>query len=345
MSEKKGWQAFKARLRTSMANVNMPVPFTPDLGAHAVELMSGKAPVVWIQGQNCTGCTCALIDSDEFDPADLGYDKISLRYQPDLMAASGNVATRSLSDVGEERPGRYILVVEGAIPTGEFASFCTLGLGTGEMSLFGNTVPNEKTIEEWVNELVPDAAAVVAVGNCASFGGMPMSISEVTGATPVPEVVRKIDPAKTIINITGCPPHPEWLIGTIEFALNWILGEADLPELDEMGRVKSFYTSTIHELCERLPAFKEKRFLEDWNDSTPDEDRCLLKLGCMGPKTQGDCPSRLWNEDVNWCIGANAPCHGCTDPEFFKKMRQPSGKKRGSAKEEPPKEESPKGEL
>jgi len=116
-------------------------------------------------------------------------------------------------------------------------------------------------------------------------------------------------------------------VGTVEKALLWILGEADLPELDEKGRVKEYYESTIHELCERLPAFKEKRFLEDWNDSVENEDRCLLKLGCMGPKTHGDCPKRLWCWQEIWCVGANAPCHGCAEPDFFDKLRHPAMKK------------------
>jgi hydrogenase small subunit len=321
-------RTFRERLKSTIAHISIPMPFAPDLGMQVVELMSGKAPVVWIQGLNCTGCTCSLLDSDEFLPGDLAYDKISLRYQPDIMGATGNVATESLQDVWEERPGRYILVVEGAIPTGDFAQFCTFGLGKGEKSLLGNIVPDEMTIDGWIKELVPDAAAVIAVGNCASFGGHPMTIADVTGATPVPEVVRKLDARKPIINITGCPPHPEWLVGTLEGVLEWVNGDANLPELDEMGRFKEFYTDTVHDLCERLGAFKEKRFLEDWNDTVEGEDRCLLKLGCMGPKTHGDCPTRLWNAQVNWCVGSNSPCRGCTDPDFFNKMRHPGASKK-----------------
>ena len=327
MSKQEKKRTFRERLRASIANINVPMPFGPDMGVQVIELMSGKAPVVWIQGQNCTGCTCSLLDSDEFLPGDLAFEKMSLRYQPTILAASGSVATASLSSVWEERPGAYVLVVEGAIPTGEFSQFCTFGIGKGEKVLMGNAVPDEVPITAWIQELAPDAAAVVAVGNCASFGGMPMSIAHLIGATPVPGLIAEVDPKKPVINITGCPPHPDWLVGTLEKVLLWVDGEDDLPELDERGRVKEYYSSTIHELCQRLPAFKEKRFLEDWNDTVEDEDRCLLKLGCMGPKTRGDCPSRLWNSQVDWCVSANSPCYGCTEPDFIEKMRHPSSKK------------------
>jgi hydrogenase small subunit len=193
-------QAFRERLKSTLSNMSFPMMLSPDLGVQVIELMSGKAPVVWIQGQNCTGCTCALLDSDHLNTEDLAFDKISLRYQPDIMAAAGNVATASLADVWEERPGTYVLVVEGAIPTGEFAEFCTFGLGRGEKSLMGNPVPDEVPIADWIKELVPDAAAVVAVGNCASYGGLPMLISEVTGATPVPELVHRLDARKPVIS-------------------------------------------------------------------------------------------------------------------------------------------------
>ncbi len=295
-----------------------------------MELMTGKAPLVWIQGFNCTGCTCALMDSEDFDPTDLAFGKVSLRYQPDLMMATGDVATSQLRDIPDERPGRYVLVVEGAVPTGNAAHFCTFGLSGDDKQLGGNTVAGDVPIQDWLGELVPDAAAVVAVGNCASFGGFPAIIADVTGATPVADVVREIDAGKPVISIPGCPPHPDWLVGTLESAILWITGEADSPELDELGRVKEYYSSTVHELCERLPAFKEKRFIEDWNDIREDEDRCLLKLGCRGPKTRGDCPARLGHTRPNWCVSANSPCQGCTEPDFVKKLPHPApGRKPG----------------
>ena len=310
----------KERLGSIIAHVRFPVRLAPDLGEHAIDLMSGKAPLVWIQGQNCTGCTCALMDSDYFNPVDLGYEKISLMYQPDLMAATGDMATDQLEQVEEASKGRYIIVVEGSIPVGEDSHFCTFGVGNGVKSLMGNQVPDEKPIQDWLKELVPDAAAVIAVGNCASYGGISRTIANITGATPVPDVIRELDPGKPVINIAGCPPHPDWIVGTIGRVLLWITGDRERPELDELGRVKKYYASTIHELCERLPSFKEKRFLEDWNDIRVDDDRCLLKFGCRGPKTHGDCPKRAWNSRTKWCVGANSPCNGCTEPGFIDRL-------------------------
>jgi hydrogenase small subunit len=295
----------------------------PHIFNHLEDLNRGRAPIIWIQGQNCTGCSVTLLNSDHFSPVDLGYHNLSLRYQPDVMAASGYLAEEAIEEAEKEKGPGYILVVEGSIPTGDFSRFCTFGLSGSTKELYGKSVSDDRTIEDWLVELVPKAAAIIAVGNCASFGGIPSTISDITGATPVAEVVARIDAQQSVLNVSGCPPHPDWIMGTIVDALLWKSGQKEAPQLDEHGRLAEFYSDKIHDNCERRPAFEQKKFLLDWNEDQSGEELCLLKMGCRGPKTRGDCPTRQWNSRVTWCVGENEPCQGCTGPDFHLKLPKP----------------------
>ena len=290
---------------------------------HLNEFMAGKAPAVWIQGQNCTGCSVTLMNSDHFNPGDLGFGKLSLRYQPDIMAASGYQATDVIEEIEKEWKGRYLVVLEGAIPTGDGEEFCTFGLTENTKQLMNRTVPCDRTIFDWLVELIPGAEAVLAVGNCAAFGGIPTMESKVTGATSATDVVEAIDSETPVINVTGCPPHPDWIMGTLVELLLWVDEHKEAPVLDDKKRLKKFYEGKVHDSCERRAAFEAKRFLKDWNDVRENEDRCLLMMGCKGPVTHADCPTRLWNYHTSWCVGVNAPCHGCAEPDFQNKLPHP----------------------
>ncbi|RJP35465.1 MAG: iron hydrogenase [Actinobacteria bacterium] len=314
---------FSQRAKLVASHLKLGHSLIPHIKKHLHKISQGKAPIIWLQGQNCTGCSVSLMNSEHFSPVDLGYEKLSLRYQPDIMSASGLQAEAAIEETESEKGMGYILVVEGSIPTGEFSRFCTFGLSGDNKDLSGRKVPDDKTIEDWLKELVPGAEAIIAVGNCAAFGGIPSLLSEVTGAISIGEVVAGIDAQQQVLNVSGCPPHPDWIVGTIIDVLLWKSGQKEAPELDEHNRLVEFYGDKIHDHCERKQAFEEKRFLLDWNDDGAQEAPCLLKLGCRGPRTHGDCPIRLWNLHVNWCVGANAPCQGCAEPGFHLKLPKP----------------------
>jgi NiFe hydrogenase small subunit HydA len=299
----------------------------PQLAKALQELAAGKPPIIWIQGQNCTGCSISFLNSNYPGVAELVLDKLSVRYQPNVMGGTGQTAVQAINDtVAAAKGGKgiYVLVVEGPIPTSENGEYCTFGL-TDKTKQLANTnvqVPGDKTIQEWMQELVPGAAAVIANGNCASFGGIPFDNASVTGATPVSQVVAKIDAKKPMVNVGGCPSHPDWFVGT---ALQALIALGVLPggtplNLNENKMSKTFFGQLIHENCERRAAFDAGLFLEDWNDQDPDMKLCMFKQGCKGPVTYADCPIRRWNSAVNWCVGANAPCHGCASPSFYKEL-------------------------
>lgn len=321
MGEEEDHQRRRAELIAG--HLSLPDDLLPHVHEHLDDLTAGAAPLIWIQGQNCTGCSVTLMNSDHFKPRDVFFGKLSWRYQPNVMCADGYLATDAIEKAEEEWSGKYLLVLEGTIPTGEGEGFCTFGLTDKTKRLMGKEVPGDRTAFDWLVELIPGAEAVLAVGNCASYGGIPMMESHVTGATPATEVVEAIDSGKPVINVAGCPPHPDWIMGTLIDLLLWVDEHKEPPALDEHLRLKRFYEGKVHDHCERRPSFEAKRFLKDWNDCRPDEDRCVLMMGCKGPVTHADCPTRRWNFATNWCVGVNAPCHGCTEPDFQDKLPHP----------------------
>jgi len=164
-----------------------------------------------------------------------------------------------------------------------------------------------------VTEMAQDALAVIAMGTCASFGGIPAAPPNPTGCVSVQKVLAAKGINKPLVNIPGCPPHPDWLFGTVESIIMFGLPGAE--DLDDFLRPKAYYGKLIHENCPRRASFDEGKFAKKLGD-----EGCLYELGCKGPITHADCPLRRWNSGTNWIIGAGAPCNGCTQPEFPNEM-------------------------
>ena len=280
----------------------------PEIARALEELSSGKPPVLWIQGQNCTGCSISFLNTNFPNVAELVLDKLSVRYHPNVMAAAGDLAFGVLEETAKELAGKYVLVVEGPVPTEEGGEFCTFGLEkeTKDFKAEDGTVyrrRKDKPMIAWMEELVPKAAAVVAIGNCAAFGGIPAANASVTGTKPVQEVVAGIDKNKAVVNVGGCPPHPDWIVwAVVQILLNKAV------TLDTFGRPTALYGKKIHDVCPRKGTGEVNQF----GLATG----CLKSLGCKGPNTKANCPTLKWHNGVNWCIGAGAPCMGCTEPTF-----------------------------
>lgn len=252
---------------------------------------AGQPPVVWLQGGACSGCSISLMDSVAPDIAAVLTGVVSLKFHQTLMAAAGDQAINMLTEVKREYRGKYVLVVEGAIPLGAGGKYATLG----------EKGAKETPFVQWVKEMAGDASAVLAVGSCAAFGGLPAAAPNPTQSQPVSKVISD----KPVINIPGCPPHPDWMLGTVVHLLKF-----GMPELDAHRRPKMFFGSCVHDLCGRRDSFDKGRFAAKLT-----ERGCLYKLGCKGPMAFADCPKRLFN-GTNWCVSANSPCIACVQPEF-----------------------------
>jgi len=141
----------------TLALLGLSQALTPRV-VKALEESLGKPAVVWLEGQDCAGCVESFLNSLEPPAASILLDTISLRYNETAMAASGHQAEEALTKTINE--GGHILVIEGAIPLAEDGLFCTIG---GE------------PFKDIVREAARNAAVIVCVGSCATYGGIPRS--------------------------------------------------------------------------------------------------------------------------------------------------------------------------
>lgn len=260
--------------------------------AIAEAVASKKRPsVIWLHFQECTGCTESMLRAEHPTLEKLILDVISLDYHETLFAAAGHQAEAARRQAMKDNKGKYLLVVEGAIPTKDKGIYCKVG---GQTAL------------DMVKECAADAAAVVAIGSCASWGGMPSTGPNPTGASSAAEVL-----GKKIVTIPGCPPNPYNFLSTVVHFLTF----GKLPELDDLGRPKFAYSRLIHENCERRPHFDAGRFAMEFGDAGHRQGFCLYKLGCKGPETYANCPAVLFGDvgNASWPVGTGHPCIGCTE--------------------------------
>lgn len=279
------------------ATAVMGLPFGLASKVAAAAQAPDRPPVIWLHFQECTGCSETLLRANHPTPATLLLDMISLDYHETLMAGSGHQAEKSLHDSMQANHGKYILIVEGAIPTKEHGIYCKVG---------------GKTALESLRSAAAGAAAIISIGTCASFGGIQAAAPNPTGAVGVRDIIKD----KPIINIPGCPPSPYNLLSTVLYYLTF----KKLPELDQMGRPKFAYGRRIHEHCERRPHFDAGRFAKAYGHTTHAEGYCLYKLGCKGPATYANCSVQRFNDVGVWPVSVGHPCIGCTEPDIMFNM-------------------------
>ena len=276
-----------------------------------VAMASPNGPtVIWVHGSGCSGCSISFLnrvpgDTDaalsipglsttELLTGTAANSAINLVYHATLMAAAGETAASALMAAAAN--GNYILVAEGGVSTAFGGACCSPWSHNGE----------EVTFQKAISDLAARAKSVVAVGTCASFGGVSAS-----GANE-PKVLglAKALPRTNVVNISGCPPHPDWIVWALAVLLGNNGAWPSSQGLDSHNRPLALYGKEIHANCPRN------------NANTPHastfgvDNQCLIKLGCNGPGTYSPCPSMRWNGGVNWCVDANANCLGCVEPTF-----------------------------
>lgn len=279
--------------RASAIGLGISQLYIPQIVEALEQAAAGRPKVIWLAGASCTGCIVSLANTAHPRIAEILLKIISLQYQSTLMAAAGKLAMDNLYKTAEEAKGKYFLLVEGSIPTKDNGIYCTIGEKDGR----------EITMLEAVKEFGAKSKAIIAVGVCASFGGIPSAKPDPTEAKSVKDILGGRVP---IINIPGCPSHPDWIVATIVHVLLY-----GLPALDGHGRPKIFFLDTVHEKCTYYSYFSEGQLATKFG-----EKGCLIQLGCKGPMTTSDCPLRRWNSGVNWCIGSDALCIGCCTTNF-----------------------------
>jgi quinone-reactive Ni/Fe-hydrogenase small subunit len=287
---------FMKWVSATTAMLMLPSFFEP-LVAEAAEVMN-RVPVIWLELQDCAGNTEALLRSDGPKIDEIILDIISLEFNETIMAAAGHQAEAQLHDAMETFKDKYLLFVEGAVPTGPGKEWCTIG-------------PGGETFEEHLLRVAKHAAAIVAVGTCATFGGVPAAAPNPTGAVGVMDLIK----GKPIIIIPACPANPANMVGVI---LHFVL-TGQIPELDSLLRPKFAFGYRIHDNCERRALFDAGELVEEWGDEGAKNNFCLYNEGGKGPMTFNNCSIIRYNESVNWPVGVGHGCIGCSEPDFWDK--------------------------
>jgi hydrogenase small subunit len=247
---------------------------------------ASSPPVIWLQGSACTGCSVSLLNAINPTIDQVLLNNISLKYHSTLMAAAGDMAVSAARTTAQA--GGHILVVEGAIPTANNGKYCYVWDENGA----------PVTMAQAVTSLASNASYLIAVGTCASFGGIP-AVNTNAGAKGLGAFL-----GRSVINLPGCPAHPDWVVGSIVKILS-----GTIPALDNYNRPLDYYpANVIHSRCPRNGMLQAGTYGQDY--------LCLMGLGCKVPLTHADCDQRMWNNGQNWCIGINAPCQGCVEPDF-----------------------------
>jgi hydrogenase small subunit len=275
------------------AAMALPARFTTRV-AQALAAVD-KPSIVWLEFQDCAGNTESFLRSRNPSVADLVLDLLSIDYHETIMAAAGEQAEAARD--AAVRKGGHLVVVEGSIPFGADGAYCTIG---GKSSI------------QLLREASRGAAAVVTVGTCASYGGIPAAVPNPTGAVGVSDVVKDVP----IVNLPGCPVNAENLTGTLVHHLTF----GSLPALDGQGRPLFAHGERIHDSCERRAHFDAGQFAEEFGDEGYRKGWCLYKLGCKGPSTFHNCGLVRWNGGTSWPIQAGHPCVGCSEPHFWDSM-------------------------
>lgn len=252
------------------------------------EKKAEKINAIWLEATGCSGNIISFINGENPGILSVLTKLISLKFNNTLMSSEGEKAFEQFLDTLKTE---FILLVDGAISTKD----------NGFYNIIANYKGKPITALEAVKMAGEKAKYVIAVGTCASYGGISAARPNPSESKSVKEVLNR-----EVIRIPGCPSHPDWVIGTLAHLVGF-----GIPELDEDGRPLLFYGVTIHDTCTRRGYFDKQLYAKKFGD-----EECMFKLGCRGPVTKTDCPRRKWNGYVNWPIGDNTTCIGCAQPHF-----------------------------
>ena len=256
---------------------------TAKVFASGAEKLLTTTRIVWIQAQSCTGDSVSLLNTADPEPVELLTRFISLVVHQTVGAAQGQTFMDLLDKAREQ--GDYILVVEGSLPL-SMPEACTIG---------------GRTVEELLVKLVPAAKAVVAVGTCAAFGGIPAAEGNPTGSGSVQDFMNKhqIPFKDKLINCPSCPTHPKCLVGTLAY-----VAAKGYPAVDpKLLTPTMFYGHSAHDECPRYHYYERKISPSTSGTRTA----ACSNWAAWDPSAIRECPHRQWNGGVNWCVRASAP--------------------------------------
>lgn len=267
------------------------------------------ATLLWLQGGACSGNTMSFLNAEEPSACDLVTDfGIEILWHPSLGLELGEQAQEIFWACAKGERPLDIFVFEGTVIMGPN--------GSGRMDMFA-----DRPMKDWVIDLASQASIVVALGDCACWGGIPAMAPNPSESTGLQYLKRArggfLGPDWTskaglpVINIPGCPTHPDWVTQILVAVAS---GRSADISLDDLQRPATFFKSFTQTGCTRVQFFEYKQSTMEFGQGT--RTGCLFyEYGCRGPMTHSPCNRILWNRQSSK-TRAGMPCTGCTEPEF-----------------------------
>jgi hydrogenase small subunit len=280
-----------------------------------------KVYVFWLAGMSCDGCTVAVTGATEPAVEDLitgsipGLPLVVLHhYVLQLEAGDHYMQTLELAEQGK-LDGPYVIVYEGSIADENLTAGCDPFSAEGALPLWAPSEERRRiATAEWVKRLAPGAAAMIAIGTCATWGGIPAAYGNVTGAMSVMDFLGKDYRSilgLPVVNIPGCSPVGDNFTDAVQSILLFLQGLGPLPEFDELGRPAWQFSDTVHRHCVRAGYYEEGTFAKHYGDK-----ECLVEIGCWGPVVNCNITETGAISHMGGCMNAGGPCIGCTMPGF-----------------------------
>ena len=285
--------------------------------------------ILWIiAGLGCDGDTISITAATQPSIEDVllgsipGLPKVHL-YNSDLAYETGSDFMKHYYDAEQGLIDPFVLVVEGSIPNESVHEPDGYWAAVGTDPATGQPI---KTTD-WIDRLAPKAAAVIAIGTCATYGGIHAMQGNPTGAMGLADHLGwdfKSTLGLPIINVPGCPVQPDNFMETVLYLLYQVAGLAPMIPLDDQLRPKWLFEKTVHEGCDRAGYYEQGDFA-----TTYGSPKCIVKLGCWGPVVNCNVPKRGWMAGIGGCPNVGGICIGCTMPGFPDKfmpfMDEPPG--------------------
>lgn len=280
-----------------------------------------KVHAFWFAGMSCDGCSVAATAATNPSVESMllgahpGIPRVILHHPVINMESGAHYMRPAEMAMEGTLNAPYVVILEGSIAD-EVNAYEQGGYwsAAGEEPWGPGGAMRSVSTTEWVARLSANSSAMVAIGTCATWGGVPAAEGNPTGAMSLMDFLGKDYRSVLgvpVVNIPGCPPIGDNFTETIAAVLYFLQGFGPLPEFDELGRPAWLFGETVHRRCVRGAYYEEGTFAEEFGDP-----ECLVEIGCWGPVVNCNITSRGAIRGIGGCMNAGAACIGCTMPGF-----------------------------
>jgi len=280
-----------------------------------------KVHAFWFAGMSCDGCSVAVTGATNPSVESMmlgahpGIPRVVLHHTVINMESGPYYLQQAEEAIAGTLGAPYVVILEGSIAD-EVVAHKAGGYwsAVGEEPWGPDGELRSVTSTEWIARLAPNAAAMLAIGTCATWGGVPSAEGNPTGAMSLMDFLGKDYRSVLgvpVVNVPGCPPVGDNFTETVAAVLYFLQGFGPLPEFDELGRPAWLFGETVHRRCVRGAYYEEGTFAHEFGDP-----ECLVEIGCWGPVVNCNITSRGAVKGIGGCMNAGGACIGCTMPGF-----------------------------